>query len=131
MVRRLVQQQQIGAGEQQAAQRHAGAPPDSVDTSASFGGQRSIHRDLDVAVEVPGVRGRDLVLELGLQRAHLLVVGVGIAPHGHDLVVTGQDVPDRADTVHHVADDVLVRVEAGLLGQEADREPGVSLASPV
>ncbi len=126
VVRRLVEEQEVRPGQQQAAERHA--PPLAARERGDVGvvgrAPERVHGDLDVAVEVPRVCGGDLVLQLGLQRADLLVVRVRVAPHGHDLVVAGQHVADRADAVHHVAEDVLGRVELGSWARHADREPG-------
>ena len=126
VVRRLVEQQQVGMGEQQPAQRHpsALAARQRGDVGVVGRAAQGVHGDLDVAVQVPRVGGGDLVLQLGLHRADLLVVGVGVAPHGHDLVVAAQQVPDRTHAVHDVAEHVLGRVELWLLGQAADGEAG-------
>ena len=57
--------------------------------------------------------------------AELLVVGVGVGPAGHDLVVLGRAAPaTSADAVHHVAVHVLGRVELRLLLEHADGEAG-------
>ena len=85
---------------------------------------QGVHRDVDVALEVPGVGGVDLVLERGLLRADGVVVGVRVGPFGHDGVVGVDQVLDRADAIEHVALDVLRRVELRLLAQVADREAG-------
>ena len=94
-------------------------------TSASSGGQRKrVHRDVDVALEVPGVGGVDPVLERGLFRADGVVVGVGLGPLGHDGVVLVEQRLDLVDAVEDVALDVLGRIELGLLAQEPDGEAG-------
>ena len=123
VVGRLVEQQQVGAAEQQPAQRdpaplaarqrrHVGV--------VGWAAQR-VHGDLDVALEAPGVGGGDLVLELGLQGADLVVVGVGVGPHRHDLVVPVDDRLHGGDAVHHVALDVLGRVELRFLRRGSRR----------
>ena len=53
-----------------------------------------------------------------------LVVGVGVRPFGHHGVVLVEQRLDLGDAVHHVALDVLRRVELRLLAQVADRETG-------
>ena len=118
----LVEQQQVGVGQQQPAQRHpaALAARQRGDVGVVRRAPQRVHGDLDVAVEVPGVGGVDLVLELGLEGADLLVVGVGVAPHGHDLVVAVEQGAHRGHAVEHVAEHVLGRVELRLLGEEAD-----------
>ena len=79
-----------------------------------------LHRDVDVALDVPGVGRVDPVLERRLLRADRLVVGVGVGPLGHHGVVLVDEVLDLADAVHDVALDVLGRVELRLLAQVAD-----------
>lgn len=54
--------------------------------------------------------------------AELVVVGVGVRPSGEDLVVVVDQRLGFGDTVHDVAKDVLVGVEARLLFQQSDRE---------
>ena len=126
VVGRLVEQQQVGPRQQQAAQRDAAAlaARERGDVGVVGRAAQRVHRDLDVALEAPRVGRRDLVLELGLQRADLVVVGVGLGPHRHDLVVAVDDRLHRGDAVHHVALDVLGRVELRLLGEVADGEAG-------
>ena len=122
VVGRLVEQQQVGSAEQQPAQRDAAALATRQRGDVGVVGRAAqrVHRDLDVALEAPRVGGGDLVLELGLQRADLVVVGVGVGPHRHHLVVPIDDRLHRGDAVHHVALDVLGRIELRLLGEVAD-----------
>ena len=126
VVRRLVEQQQVGSAEQQPAQGDA-APLTARqrrDVGVVGWAAQRVHGDLDVALEAPRVGRGDLVLQLGLQRADLVVVGVGLGPHRHDLVVAVDDRLHRGDAVHDVAPDVLGRIELGLLGEVAGGEPG-------
>ncbi len=83
VVGRLVEQQQVGVAEQQPAQRDAAllAAGQRRDVGVVGRAAQRVHGDLDVALEVPGVGGGDLVLELGLLGADLVVVGVGVGPH--------------------------------------------------
>ena len=80
MVRRLVEQQQVGlvaaaacTGRRAAARRRRASS-----TSASPGGQvHRVHRDFQLAVELPGAGRLDLVLHPGhlvAQLLHLVVV---------------------------------------------------------
>ena len=135
VVRRLVEQQQVGLLQQQAAQRHA-APLSAREVRHRALGWRAAQRvegDVDAAVEVPAVLGVDPLLQLrllGEERVHLLVV--------HRL---GELLADRVEAVdrgfeggeglHHVLADRLVRVELGLLLQVADAHAlrGPSLAA--
>ncbi len=126
VVGRLVEQQQVGAREQQAAERDPAllAAGQVGDVGVVGRAAQRVHGDLDVAFERPGVGGVDLVLEGGLLLADLVVVGVGVGPLGHHVVVLVDDRLHLGDTVHHVALDVLVGVELGLLAQVADGESG-------
>ena len=132
VVRRLVEQQQVGAAEQQAAQGDAAALTARQRRHVGVVGRaaQGVHGDLDVALEAPRVGRGDLVLELGLLGADLVVVGVGLGPHRHDLVVAVDDRLHRGDAVHDVALDVLGRVELRLLGEVAGREPGREAGRP-
>ena len=125
VVRGLVEQQQVGRREQQPAQRDAAtlAAGERRDVGVVGRAPQRVHRDLDVAVEAPRVGGGDLVLQLALQLADLVVVGIGVGPHRHHLVVPVDDRLDRGDAVHDVAPDVLRRVELWFLGEVSDAEP--------
>ena len=85
----LVEQQQVGLGEQQPAQRDAAplAAGQGRDVGVAGRQPQRVHGDLDLAVEVVGALGRDLGLEAGLLLADLLVVGVGVGVLGEALVV--------------------------------------------
>ena len=89
VVGRLVEQQQVGVAEQQPGERDAAllAAGEGRDVGVVGRAAERVHRDVDVALEVPGVGGVDLVLERGLLGADRLVVGVGLGPLGHDGVV--------------------------------------------
>ena len=80
MVRRFVEQQQVGLLQQQLAQRDAAllAAGKFRDVGVARRQVHRVHRDLDLAVEFPGVRVLDLVLHLGLAVEQLFhLVGVG------------------------------------------------------
>ena len=126
VVGRLVEQQQVGVAKQQPGERDASllATGQRRDVGVVGRAAQGVHRDVDVALEVPGVGGGDPVLEGGLLGADLLVVGVGVGPGGHDRVVLVDERRDLGDAVHDVALDVLGRVELGLLAQVADGEAG-------
>ena len=126
VVRRLVEQQQVGVLEQQPGERHATllAAGQGRDVGVVGRAAQGVHRDVDVALDVPGVGGVDLVLERALLLADGVVVGVGVGPLGHDGVVLIDEALDLADAVEHVALDVLARVELGLLAQVAHGEAG-------
>ena len=124
VVRRLVEQQQVGMAQQQATERD---PPllaagELRDVGVVGRAAQGVHRDLDVAFQAPRVGGSDLVLERGLLGTDGLVIGVRVGPLGHDRVVLVDEVLDLADAVEDVALDVLGGVELGLLAEEADGE---------
>ena len=126
VVGRLVEQQQVGVAEEEPGERHAALLPAGQLRDVGVVGRaaQGVHRDVDVAFEVPGIGRGDLVLERGLLGADGLVVGVGVGPGGHDRVVLVDERLDLGDAVHDVALDVLGRIELGLLAQVADGEAG-------
>ena len=67
VVRRLVEQQQVGFLEEQAAERHAAplAARERGHVGVAGRAAQRVHRDLQVRVEIPQVLVIDLVLELG------------------------------------------------------------------
>ena len=126
VVGRLVEQQQVRPAEQQPAQGDAAplATRQRGDVGVVGRAAQGVHGDVDVALQAPRVGGGDPVLQLGLEGADLVVVGVGLGPHRHDLVVAIDDRLHGGDAVHDVALDVLGRVELRLLGEVAGREAG-------
>src|SRR6185503_6778415 len=76
MVGGLVEQQQVGLVEQQLAERDAAAfaARQLVDVGVVGRAAQRIHRQIDLAVEIPQVLGIDLVLQL----RHLVGGLVGI-----------------------------------------------------
>ena len=105
-----------------SATRRRSPPESGRDVGVARRQAQRVHGDLDRALEVPRAGGLDLLLELGLLLAELLVVGVGVGPLGQDLVVALEQRGGLAEAVHHVADDVLVGIEVGLLLEQADGE---------
>ena len=73
MVRRLVEQQQIGRLQQQAAQRDAAAlaARQRRDVGVRRRQPERVHRQLEARIEIPGVRRVDLVLDARLLLEHL------------------------------------------------------------
>uniref|UniRef100_A0A6J7PBT6 Unannotated protein n=1 Tax=freshwater metagenome TaxID=449393 RepID=A0A6J7PBT6_9ZZZZ len=120
----LVEQEQIRAGEQQATQGNPASLATGERGHVGVVGwaPKGVHGDLDVALEVPGVGDRDLVLEVPLQCTDFFVVSIRVGPHGHDLVVALDEVTDLGDPIHHVAEHVLGGVQLGLLLEQTDRE---------
>ena len=123
VVGRLVEQQQVRLGQQQLAQRHPAAL-----TAGQMGhrlvGRRAaqrVHRLLELRVDVPGVGGVELLLQL----AHLVHQLVGVVG-GHqlgDLVVPVELALDRHALLDVLADG-LGLVQLRLLLQDADGGAG-------
>ena len=124
MVGRLVKQQHIGLGQEQAAKRHATALATRklCDVGVARRAAQRVHRDLDRALHVPAVGCLDLVLQVALlddQGVHL-VVFERLAEPAADLVEAIEQRLGFTDAFEHVPHDVLGRVELRLLRQEAD-----------
>ncbi len=125
VVRRFVEEQQVGLRQQQLAERHPAllATGKIVDGGISRRAAQCIHRHLDLAVQVPEVLRVDDVLQL---RA---LLGRFVRIVHHQLVVAVEDRSLVGDPFHHVAGDVEVLVELRLLRQVADggalRDPGL------
>ena len=120
----LVEQQQVGGGEQEAAQGHAAllTAGEVGDLGVAGRQPQGVHGDLDLAVEVVGALGRDLGFEPGLLLADLLVVGVGVGVLGQALVVLGEQPGHLGHAVEHVVLDVLGLVEVRFLLEHPDGE---------
>ena len=80
----LVEQQQVGLLEQQLAQRDAAALTTGQhgDVGVRRRAAQRVHRLLELGVEVPGVGGVDLLLQLAHLGEQRVEVGVGL---GHQL----------------------------------------------
>ncbi len=118
----LVQQQQVGGLQQQLAQGDATALTTGQHGHVGVGRRATqcVHRLLELAVEVPRVA----VLKLVLQLAHLLQQRVAVVG-GHllgDVVVALEHRHRLGDAFLHVAEDVLLLVERGLLLEHAHGE---------
>ena len=120
----LVEQQQVGLGQQQPAQRHpsAFAAGQAGDVGIRRRAAQRVHGLLDLAVQVPGIP----VVELLLQLAHLLEQLVGVVGRHllGDLVVLGEQPLGLGHAVLDVAEDGLGLVQLGLLGEQAHGEAG-------
>ncbi len=116
MVRRLVQQQEVGLLEEQPAERHAAPLAARELRHVGIVGRTAerLHGLIDLAVEVPEVLGLDLVL----QPRHLIGGLVGIV-HGQ-IVVAIEEILLLLDAEHDIAAHVELRVELRLLRQIAD-----------
>ena len=68
VVGRLIEQQQVGFGQQQPAQCHAPALTTGQrrHVSVALRASERVHRHFDLAVQIPGAQRLDLVLQFGL-----------------------------------------------------------------
>src|SRR5439155_316790 len=124
MVGGLVEEEEIGLLEEHAAQ--GDAPALAARERAHVGVARRqaerVHRDLERAVELPGVRGVDGVLDAGLlaeELLHLRRRHVLAEAHRH-LLEAREQMARRPDGLLDVLEDVLRRIEQRLLRQVAD-----------
>ena len=116
MVGRLVEQQEVGLLQQQAAERDAAlfAAGELGHIGIIRRAAERVHRLLDLAVEIPQALGLDLVLE----PRHLVRGLVGIVHR--EIVVAVEDRLLLLDAQHGVALHVERGIELGLLRQIAD-----------
>jgi hypothetical protein len=126
VVRRLVQQQQIGGLDEELAQRDSAALTTGEDRHGLVRRRaaQGVHRLIELRIDVPRVGGVDL----GLQLAHFLHEGievrVGIRHLFRDLVEAGELAEDVSGAQAHVLDDGLRLVENRFLHEDADRVAG-------
>ncbi len=113
----LVEQQDVGLLEQQAAEGHTAAlaAGEGADVLVVGRALQGVHGALELAVDVPGVGGVEFVLELGLACEQGVEVGVGVGESLVDLVELGEQVHDGLHALAHDLDDGLLRVELGVL----------------
>ena len=127
VVRRLVEEEEVGLLEEDAAERDAPAlaARDLRDVGVGGRAAEGVHRRLEGPVEVPAVRRLDGVLDpavLGHDLLHL-VVGEALAHLLAQLVEAREELLDRRDGRLDVLEDVLRRVEPRVLREEADARP--------
>jgi hypothetical protein len=136
VVGRLVQQQDVGLLQQQAAQGHAALSRRrrAPSTGVSPGGQRRASMAISSAVQVPGVQGVELFLHFALaldQFVHLIV-----AHRLGELVVDLLELLEQVDRfLHALLDDLahrLVHIDQRFLLEKARRcTPGERTVSPL
>ena len=123
MVRRLVQQEQVGRAEEEAAERDP--PPFAArqrgHVAVAFGQAQRVHRPVERGVQRPQILAVDLVLDERLLGEQGVEVRIGLGEAGRDRVETVEQLAQRADAVLDVFAHVLVGIELGFLLQEADR----------
>jgi len=125
MVGRLVEQQHVGLGEQQPAQRHATflAAGEFGDVGVPGRQAQRVGGNFEGAVQLPGAGRVDLVLQLGLLGEQGVEIGIRLGKGVADGVEAVYQVLDLAHAVLDVAAHVLGRIQLGLLGQKADLDP--------
>jgi hypothetical protein len=119
----LVEEQQVGGGEQQAAQRHAAPLAAGERGRIGVAGREPerVHRLVELDVEVPGVGGVDLLLQ-----ARELVGGlVGVV--GGEVVEAVEQAAQLGDAVLDVGAHVLALVQVRLLLEQPDGGAGREL----
>ena len=121
MVGRLVQQQQVGALQQKAAERHTAALAAGERLHLGVAGRapQRIHGNLDGAIQLPAVGGVDLLLKLrllGQESVHLVVAHL-LAELAGDLVEAVEQRLHLAQALDHVLHHGLGVVELRLLGE--------------
>ena len=132
MVRRLVEQEQVGCREEQPAERDPAALParERLDVAVSLRQAERVHRVVEPVVELPEVGAVDRVLHLRLLGEERVVVRIRLGERGADLVEAVEQVAQRADAVLDVAAHVLGRVEQRLLLEQPCSCPGRELGNP-
>ncbi len=127
----LVEQQQIRPLEQQRAEGDATLLTAAERGDVCVAGRQAqgVHGQLQLTLEVPAVAGVNAVLKLSLlleEIVELVVLHRLAELHAQRLELLEQ-LHRRGDADPHVAHDVEIGVELGLLGQEAD---GVAIGQP-
>ena len=135
MVRRLVEKQHVGCGQQQPAQRDAPAlsPGQAFDRRVPGRQAQRIRGNLQPPVDVPPVHRLDRVLDPTLlveERAHLLLVEL-LRETGADPIEAIEQPLEIRDTFLDVSAHVLGIVENGFLRQVAHANSGLGPCLPV
>ena len=95
----LVQQQDVGFGQQQAGQGHAAAftAGEHLDRRICRRAAQGVHGQLQVAVQVPGVHFVEGLLQAGLFGDQGLEIGIWFGKSGIDLVELRQHIGNGLD----------------------------------
>ena len=127
VVGRLVEQQHVGLRQQQPAERDAAALAAGELRHLRFPGRQAqrVGRDVELALEVVAIDGREEGFELPLFRGELVEVRVGFAVERVDLLEARERVLDRLHRLFDDAAHVGRRVQLRLLRQQADLDPGL------
>ncbi len=126
VVGRLVQQEDVRLLEEEAAQGDAALLAARQVVHHLVGGRTAegVHREIEAAVEIPGVQGVELFLHVPLALEELVHVRVGIAEAFVDLLELGEEVDDLLHPFLHDLADRLPRLEDRFLLEVADRHAG-------
>ena len=126
VVGRLIEEEEVGFGQQQPAQRDPStlATRERGDVGVARRQSERVHRDLEGAIEVPGAGGVDLGLQVALLGDERVDVGIGIAKGGAHLVEAIDETLRLTHALGDVAGDVLGLVELRLLRQVPHGEAG-------
>ena len=129
VVRRLVEQQQVGRGEEQPAERDpaALASGERRHVAVAVGQPQGVHRVVERRVERPAVAPVDLLLHLRLLGEQRVEVGVGLGEARGDRLEAVEQVAQLAHAVLDVAAHVLRGIELRLLLEQPDRCAGREL----
>ena len=122
VVGRLIEEQQVRLLQQQLAQ---GDPAllttrEHGDLGVRRRAAQRVHRLLELGVEIPGVRGVDLLLQLTHLGHQRIEVGVRVGHQFGNLVVAIERPLDVTGPLLDIAQDGLGLVQLGLLHEDAD-----------
>ncbi len=119
MVGRLIQEQDIRLGEQQAGERHAAALTSGDDRNRSVSGRaaQGVHSLLQAAVQRPGIAAIQGLLNLRLLSDQGIEIGIRLAKASIDLVVLCQQIQGGLNGLFNHLPDGLGRIELRLLLQ--------------
>ena len=122
VVRRLVEEQQVGRAQEQPAERDAPAlaARQRRHVAVAFRQPQRVHRVVELRLELPRAAPVDLVLHLRLLGEQRVEVGVRLGELRGDLVEAVQQVAQLAHAVLDVLAHRLGGIELGLLLEQPD-----------
>ena len=129
MIGGLIEQQHVRLRQQQPAQRHATLLTTRKlrDIGVPRRQAQRVGSDLELAAELPAVRGVDRVLQFRLffeQLVHLLVLH-RLGEQFADVIEALEQCEGATDAFHDHAAHILVRIELRFLRQKSDLDPGL------
>ncbi len=124
VVRRFIEQEQVGLGEQEPTERHstALATRQRAHVRVGRGKTQRVHGDLECAFKVPGPRGVDLGLQIGLLGEQCVEIRVRVGHRRAHFIETHEQIALLAHAVGDVAHYVLGLVELRFLREIAHAE---------